>query len=244
MSNPVQVNTTEHSPEMDELYAAEQEAVEYAIPEGDTLERLNVVRTIQSDIEAFEASHTDAVKSKTAFDTRLLKRKDAGVLAIASLLETIPARVVQAKLHQVYGGKLDAKGKASKTTPAGDGDAFLKAAKAYRDASLYIEKGIIPEAWSRGSGQRAAIAEMLDSNDKALLKADIEAKSKIAVSDTITRFFKDYTPRQAPLFMNAEKLQALAEEILVNAEYISGEESLVSEYAALVETIKTVLPKK
>lgn len=239
MTDNTHNTVTQENTELDPVEVIATATTVYNVPEGDALSRLTVINTIRQDIEATEADDYATAEEAKARSARLVSKKDAAVMAVAELLTSLPSRVVQAKLHAVYGGKLS-QGKPSKTIPAGDGDAFLKAAKAYNAAITFIETGAVPESWSQGKSLRGEIAAMLDDSDKAALRDEIENKSKIAVSDTITRFFRDLTPKAAPLHLNAEKLNELAENILVNAEYISQSPELRIAYATIVEAFRSL----
>lgn len=230
--------------EFDAIAAMESETFHYDIPSGDVLDKLAILRTIKADIAAENAENAGTMQEAQARKARLERRFDAAVLAVSELLSSVPAKLVQARLHMEYGGKVDSNGKASKTIPAGDGEAFLKAGKAYRDVSLYVETGKIPESWTRGAGTRAEIAELLDESDRQELWLEVTGKSKIAVSDTVTRFFRDLTPKARPLWMNPEKLNDMAETLYLNEEYIRDDKELRLAYETLFAAFKAVTAER
>ena len=223
----------EPTPEFHVPAAIAAKATAYEIPEGTALEKLAVIAAIRRDIEAAENAGFDSRQEATAHDALVATKRDYGVLAVAELLASVPARVVQAALHKEYGGKSVA-GKVSKTIPDGDGEAFLKAAKAYRDVCDYCDKGIIPESWSRGTSQRGEIAALLEPVDRAALAVAVSEGAKIRVSDTVTRFFRDFTPKAAPTWANPDKLQEIAENILVNADYVREYPELRAAYLSVL----------
>jgi len=237
MANKTQ---TQPSQTFDVAEALAAERFEYIVPEGDTLARLTILQTIHDDIALALNGASQTVMEAKALEAQTLRRKDAGVLAVAELLETIPSRVVQASLHRVYGGKL-VSGKTSKTIPDGDGETFLKAAKAYRDVVAYATDGIIPESWTRGAGTRGAIAELLPQADRVELLNEVNGRSKVNVSDTVTRFFRDLAPTASPVWANPDKLNEIAENILVNAEYIAENAEIVRAYRTLIAAFNSAV---
>lgn len=208
-------------------------AAPYEIPQGTALEKLAVIATIHADIANAETNGAGTMAEAAAHNAVIASKRDYGVLAVAELLNSVPVRVVQAALHKEYGGKI-VSGKTSRTIPDGDGEAFLKAAKAYQDVVNYCDKGIIPESWSRGTSQRAEIAALLEPTDRAALAVAVSEGAKIRVSDTVTRFFRDFTPKPAPVWANPDKLQEIAENILVNAEYVREYPELRTAYLSLI----------
>lgn len=223
MANNTHNQSTQPEQTFDAIEAAETAEISFEVPEGSTLEKLAVLAEIQSAIDVAEMAGADTMQDARAVSIRTLRIRDAGVLAVANLLETIPDKVVQAKLHNLYGGTVDSNGKVSKTTPAGDGGKLLKAAKAYRDAMNYCEHGTIPASWEQGAGKRGAIAELLSANERAELATLIEQASKINVSDTVSKFFRGFAGPAIPAWMNQDKLREMAEQLLVNAEYMADD---------------------
>ena len=206
----------------------EREETAFEITGDTSLERLSVIGTIKATLDTVKGEGEGNATLAKAHAERQMRWLDAGVLAVAALLSELPLVVVQAKLHQVYGGKPTAKS-VSKTIPNGDGEKLLKAAKAYNEVIAFVEEGTVPEAWKRESKStgiaRADIADMLDSDMRSELLTEVQAKSKINVSDTVSRYFKELTPRAAPLWMNATKIDELTDTLLVNAEYLASEEA-------------------
>lgn len=206
----------------------EQEEAAFEITGETSLERLSVIANIKATLDTVSNEGHGSSELAKAHAERQMRWLDAGVLAVSALLTELPLVVVQAKLHQVYGGKPTAKS-VSKTIPNGDGEKLLKAAKAYNEVLAFVAEGTVPEAWKRESKStgiaRADIADMLDSDMRSELLAEVQAKSKINVSDTVSRYFKELTPRAAPLWMNATKIDELTDTLLVNAEYLASEEA-------------------
>lgn len=206
----------------------EQEESAFEITGETSLERLSVIANIKATLDTISNDGHGSNELAKAHSERQMRWLDAGVLAVAALLTELPLVVVQAKLHQVYGGKPTAKS-VSKTIPNGDGEKLLKAAKAYNEVLAFVAEGTVPEAWKRESKStgiaRADIADMLDADMRSELLDEVQAKSKINVSDTVSRYFKELTPRAAPLWMNATKIDELTDTLLVNADYLASEEA-------------------
>ena len=76
---------------------------------------------------------------------------------------------------------------------------------------------------------------MLDASEKLDLAARVSEMSKIGVSDVVTRFFGEYRAKAAPLWANIEKLENLAVDIQLNADYLTDAEN--SALRAAYETV-------
>lgn len=221
-------------PVLTELHRADDidaETFTYAIEGDSPLAKLDVINRFHADIQAAEIGNHSTVANAAALQASVLRRKDAAVLAIAELLCTVPEALVKARMHKEYGGTINNQGKESPTTPNDGG--LLKAAIAYRGAMTFCNGGTIPASWAHGKGTRAEIAELLDESDKAELALEIESKSKVGVSDVISRFFRELTPKAAPTWRNIEKLEEMATILYANAEYVADNPELVAAYEKL-----------